>query len=62
MQDVQNLYAAIEHLRDDTWTKAMKDGLPFTTRVPLQAAGQTFKVVVYSYEADKVGSVVTRLR
>jgi hypothetical protein len=30
--------------------------------VPLQAAGQTFKVVVYSYEADKVGSVTARMK
>jgi hypothetical protein len=50
------------NLRDDTWQKALKDGLPFSTRVPLQAGGQTFKVVVYSYEADKVGSVTARLK
>jgi VWFA-related protein len=50
------------NLRDDTWQKALKDGLPFSTRVPLQAAGQTFKIVVYSYDADKVGSVTARLK
>jgi VWFA-related protein len=49
-------------LREETWLKAVKDGLPFSTRVPLQAPGQTFKIVVYSYEADKVGSVTTRLK
>ena len=50
------------NLRDETWQKALKDGLPFSTRVPLQAGGQTFKVVVYSYDADKVGSVTARLK
>jgi VWFA-related protein len=50
------------NLREDTWQKAVKQGLPFSTRVPLQTAGQTFKIVVYSYEADKVGSVTTRLK
>jgi VWFA-related protein len=50
------------NLREETWQKALKDGLPFSTRVPLQVAGQTFKIVVYSYEADKVGSVTMRLR
>jgi hypothetical protein len=34
----------------------------FSTRVPLQAAGQTFKIVVYSYDADKVGSITARLK
>jgi hypothetical protein len=50
------------NLREDTWQKALKDGVPFSTRVPLQAAGQTFKIVVYSYDADRVGSVTTRLK
>ena len=50
------------NLRKDTWQKALKDGVPFSTRVPLQAAGQTFKIVVYSYDADRVGSVTTRLK
>jgi VWFA-related protein len=50
------------NLKDDTWQKAQKDGLPFSMRVPVQADNQTFKVVVYSYEADKVGSALARLR
>jgi hypothetical protein len=50
------------NLREESWQKALKDGIPFSMRVPLQAAGQTFKIVVYSYEADKVGSVTTRLK
>jgi hypothetical protein len=50
------------NLREDTWRKALKGGIPFSTRVPLQAAGQTFKIVVYSYDADKVGSVTARLK
>ncbi len=50
------------NLREETWQKALKDGIPFSTRVPLQAAGQTFKVVVYSYDADKVGSVTAKLK
>ncbi len=50
------------NLRDETWQKAVKDGIPFSTRVPLQTAGQTFKIVVYSYEADKVGSVTAKLK
>jgi hypothetical protein len=49
-------------LREDTWQKAARDGLPFSTRVPLQVPDQTFKVVVYSFEADRVGSVTTRLK
>ncbi len=50
------------NLREESWQKALKDGVPFSTRVPLRAAGQTFKIVVYSYEADKVGSVTARLK
>jgi VWFA-related protein len=50
------------NLREETWQKAQKEGLPFSTRVPLQVPDQTFKIVVYCYEADKVGSVATRLR
>ena len=50
------------NLREETWQKVQKDGIPFSTRVPYQVPDQTFKIVVYSYDADKIGSVTTRLR
>jgi len=49
-------------LKPDTWARVQKDGITFSTRVPLAAEGQTFKIVIYSYEADLVGSVVTKLK
>jgi hypothetical protein len=58
-----DLWQTLElNLREETWQKALKEGIPFSTRVPLQAAGQTFKIVVYSYDADKVGSVTARMK
>lgn len=49
------------NLREATWERVSKEGIVFATRVPLAAPGQTYKIVVYSYEADLVGSVVTKL-
>jgi VWFA-related protein len=50
------------NLLDATWQKVQKEGITFATRVPLQVPDQTFKIVVYSYEADRVGSTTTRLK
>lgn len=50
------------NLREATWERVRKEGIACSTRVPLAAPGQTYKIVVYSYEADLVGSVVTKLR
>jgi len=45
-----------------TWERVKKDGITCSTRVPFSAPGQTFKIVVYSYEADLVGSVTATLK
>jgi hypothetical protein len=50
------------NLKPDTFERFKKDGITCSTRVPLGAQGQTFKIVVYSYEADLVGSVVIKLK
>jgi ribosomal protein L25 (general stress protein Ctc) len=50
------------NLHDESWQRAQRDGIAFSTRVPLRAADQQFKVVVYSYDADKVGSTVVHLK
>ena len=50
------------NLKPDTWQRIQREGLGFSTRVPLKAPGQTFKIVVYSYETDRVGSVVIGLK
>jgi hypothetical protein len=50
------------NLRPASWERASKDGIECSTRVPLAAPGQTFKIVVYSYDADLVGSVTTKLK
>ena len=50
------------NLRDATWEKFRKDGIPFSTRVPMAAPGQTFKIVVYCYDADLVGSVLVKMK
>ena len=49
-------------LKPDTWERMRKEGLHTPIRVALPAQGQTFKIVVYSYDADLVGSVLTRLK
>ncbi|MCX6545233.1 MAG: VWA domain-containing protein [Acidobacteria bacterium] len=50
------------NLRPATWERVKKEGIVCSTRVPLRVQGQTFKIVVYSYEADLVGSVTTKLK
>jgi VWFA-related protein len=49
-------------LRPSTWDRVSKEGIAFSTRVPIVTDGQTFKIVVYSYDADLVGSVTTTLK
>jgi VWFA-related protein len=50
------------NLREATWLRAQKEGIAFSTRVPLRVADQQFKVVVYSYDADRIGSVITKVK
>jgi len=50
------------NLKPATWERFKKDGIACSTRVPMRVQGQTFKIVVYSYEADLVGSTTTRLK
>jgi VWFA-related protein len=58
-----DLWQTLEmNLREANWEKYRKDGIPFSTRVPMAASGQTFKIVVYSYDADLVGSVLTKIK
>ena len=50
------------NLKPATFERVKKDGITCSTRVPLGPPGQMFKIVVYSYEADLVGSVTTKLK
>ena len=50
------------NLKPDTWQRVQREGVAVSTRVPLKAPDQQFKVIVYSYEADRVGSAVAKLK
>ncbi|MBZ5555538.1 MAG: VWA domain-containing protein [Acidobacteriia bacterium] len=49
-------------LNDETYQKVMKEGIPFSTQIPLQWNGQTVKVVVYNYDNDRIGSLMTKVK
>lgn len=42
--------------------QATTRGLPYTVRIPVTARPQFFKIVVSDYEADRLGSTVTRMK
>ncbi|MDD5542705.1 MAG: VWA domain-containing protein [Acidobacteriia bacterium] len=50
------------NLKEDTYARVMKEGIPFTFRIPMQAPDESIKVVLYNYEIDKVGSVMIKAK
>ena len=50
------------NLKEDTYQKAMKDGIPFSFGIPMKAHDESIKVVLYSYQIDKVGSLMIKAR
>jgi VWFA-related protein len=50
------------NLKEDTYQKAMKEGISFSYRVPLKVSNEALKVVIYSYQSDKVGSEMIRVK
>jgi hypothetical protein len=42
-------------LRESTYQRVLKEGIPFSAELPLLDADPRVKVVVYNYEADKLG-------
>jgi VWFA-related protein len=50
------------NLKEDTYQKAMKDGISFSYRVPMKAPDESLKVVIYNYQNDRVGSEMIRVK
>lgn len=50
------------NLKEDTYQKAIKDGIPFSFRVPMKAKDESLKVVLYNYQTDKVGSLMIKAK
>ncbi|MBZ5537288.1 MAG: VWA domain-containing protein [Acidobacteriia bacterium] len=50
------------NLSEETYQKVLKEGIPFATQIPLQWSGQTVKVVVYNYDNDRIGSLMTKVK
>jgi hypothetical protein len=50
------------NLREESYQRVMKDGIPFSVHIPMKEPGETFKIVVYNYENDKVGSVMLKAK
>ncbi|MBZ5537282.1 MAG: VWA domain-containing protein [Acidobacteriia bacterium] len=50
------------NLREGTYQRVMKEGIPFSMRVPFLGPNQALRVVVYNYDNDRVGSLMTRVK
>lgn len=50
------------NLTEETYRRAVKDGIPYSIRVPVTAAPRWSKVVVYDYRSDLLGSSAVRIR
>jgi VWFA-related protein len=50
------------NLKDDTYTRLMKDGVTYTAKVPLKGPAQYVKIIVYDYGADLVGSTSMKIK
>ena len=46
---------------EETYRSWLKDGIPFTTRVPVTDAVKFVKVVAYDYAADLLGMVFLKI-
>ena len=49
-------------LSDDTYQRYLKDGIPFTARIPIHGRLQYVKAIAYDYTADLVGSVIVKMK
>ncbi len=49
-------------LKDETYQRWVKEGMPFTMKVPLRGEPRFVKVVVYNYESDVVGSAIVKVK
>lgn len=50
------------NLSEGSYRRYLRDGIPYTARVPVKAAPRLVKVVVYDAASDLAGSTVTKLR
>lgn len=50
------------NLREETYQKVVREGIPCSTLIPRRGAMETLKVVVYDCGADKVGTVTKNIR
>ena len=50
------------NLREGTFQRVMKEGIPYSMRIPLQGSNQALRVVVYNYDSDRVGSLMTKVK
>jgi VWFA-related protein len=49
-------------LKEDTYQKFVKEGIPFSFRIPMKAPDESLKVVLYNYQTDKVGSLMIKAK
>lgn len=49
-------------LGEESYQKALRDGVPYSTSIPLRYNVEVLKIVVYDLGGDKVGSTVRQLR
>ena len=50
------------NLREETFQRVMKEGIPFSFLIPREVANESIKVVIYNYDSDKVGSLFVKAR
>ena len=50
------------NLTEATFRRLMREGIPYSIRVPVQAQPRWSKVIVYDYASDLLGSVAVELR
>jgi hypothetical protein len=50
------------NLKEDTYQKVMREGIPFSFRIPMRAPDESMKVVLYNYRTDKVGSLMIKAK
>ena len=50
------------NLKEDTFQKVMKEGIPFSFRIPMKAPDESLKVVLYNIQTDKVGSQMIKAK
>jgi VWFA-related protein len=63
----QNVIGTIQHklamsLDDQKYQRAITEGMPYTATIPVTGLPTHVKAVVYDYEADLVGTALTKLK